>query len=105
MELFIEGDANDYFGKGLSGGTLAVRPPENAPIQFDENMVIGNVAFYGATAGRGYVNGLAGQRFAVRNSGATLVVEGLGNHGACQYMTGGRVVVLGEVGQNFAGPA
>ena len=101
VELFIEGDANDYFGKGLSGGTLAVRPPENAPIQFDENMVIGNVAFYGATAGRGYVNGLAGQRFAVRNSGATLVVEGLGNHG-CEYMTGGRVVVLGEVGQNFA---
>lgn len=101
VELSIEGDANDYFGKGLSGGILAVRPPENAPIQFDENMVIGNVAFYGATAGRGYVNGLAGQRFAVRNSGATLVVEGLGNHG-CEYMTGGCVVVLGQVGQNFA---
>ncbi len=101
VELSIEGDANDYFGKGLSGGTLSVRPPENAPIQFDENVVVGNVAFYGATAGRGYVNGLAGQRFAVRNSGATLVVEGVGNHG-CEYMTGGCVVVLGEVGQNFA---
>ena len=101
IELSIEGDANDYFGKGLSGGTLAVRPPENAPMQFDENMAVGNVAFYGATGGRGYVNGLAGQRFAVRNSGATLVVEGVGNHG-CEYMTGGCVLVLGEVGQNFA---
>jgi glutamate synthase (ferredoxin) len=101
VEISIEGDANDYFGKGLSGGTLAVRPPQGAPIQFDENMAVGNVAFYGATAGRGYVNGLAGQRFAVRNSGATLVVEGLGNHG-CEYMTGGCVLVLGQVGQNFA---
>ena len=101
VELDIEGDANDYFGKGLSGGTLSVRPPEGCPIKADENLVVGNVAFYGATGGRGFVNGLAGQRFAVRNSGATLVVEGVGNHG-CEYMTGGVVVVLGEVGQNFA---
>jgi glutamate synthase (NADPH) large chain len=101
VELNICGDANDYFGKGLSGGTLAVHPDPATPIQFDENMVIGNVAFYGATAGRGYVNGMAGQRFAVRNSGATLVVEGVGNHG-CEYMTGGVVLILGEVGVNFA---
>ena len=78
IELNICGDANDYFGKGLSGGTLAVHPDPATPIQFDENMIIGNVAFYGATAGCGYVNGMAGQRFAVRNSGATLVVEGVG---------------------------
>ena len=101
IELNICGDANDYFGKGLSGGTLAVHPDPATPIQFDENMVIGNVAFYGATAGCGYVNGMAGQRFAVRNSGATLVVEGVGNHG-CEYMTGGVVLVLGPVGLNFA---
>ena len=101
VELDIEGDANDYFGKGLSGGTLSVRPPEGCPINADENLVVGNVAFYGATSGRGFVCGLAGQRFAVRNSGATLVVEGVGNHG-CEYMTGGVVVILGEVGQNFA---
>ena len=101
VELNICGDANDYFGKGLSGGTLAVHPDPATPIQFDENMVIGNVAFYGATAGRGYVNGMAGQRFAVRNSGATLVVEGVGNHG-CEYMTGGVVLILGQVGVNFA---
>ena len=101
VELHIDGDANDYFGKGLSGGTLSVNPPQESLIKFDENLVVGNVAFYGATSGRGFVNGLAGQRFAVRNSGATLVVEGVGNHG-CEYMTGGVVVVLGEVGQNFA---
>ena len=101
IELNICGDANDYFGKGLSGGTLAVHPDPATPIQFDENMVIGNVAFYGATAGCGYVNGMAGQRFAVRNSGATLVVEGVGNHG-CEYMTGGVVLILGPVGLNFA---
>ncbi|MBS5450309.1 MAG: glutamate synthase large subunit [Coriobacteriia bacterium] len=101
VELRIDGDANDYFGKGLSGGTLSVRPPAESSLRADENIVVGNVAFYGATSGRGFVNGLAGQRFAVRNSGATLVVEGVGNHG-CEYMTGGVVVVLGEVGQNFA---
>lgn len=79
VTLNITGDANDYFGKGLSGGILTVRPPETATYKFDENVVIGNVAFYGATSGKGFVNGLSGQRFAVRNSGATVVVEGCGN--------------------------
>lgn len=101
VTLNIRGDANDYFGKGLSGGVLSVRPPAGATYKFDENVAIGNVAFYGATGGRGFVNGLAGQRFAVRNSGATVVVEGVGNHG-CEYMTGGVALVLGEVGPNFA---
>ena len=101
VTLNIEGDANDYVGKGLSGGIIAVRPSKSATYKFDENVSVGNVAFYGATSGRGFVNGLAGQRFGVRNSGATLVVEGVGNHG-CEYMTGGEVVVLGEVGANFA---
>ena len=101
VTLNISGDANDYFGKGLSGGVLSVRPPEEATYKFDENIVIGNVAFYGATSGKGFVNGLAGQRFAVRNSGATVVVEGCGNHG-CEYMTGGLALILGEVGLNFA---
>ncbi len=101
ITLSIEGDANDYFGKGLSGGVLTVHPHHRATYKFDENVAIGNVAFYGATAGRGFVNGIAGQRFAVRNSGATLVVEGVGNHG-CEYMTGGLVLILGEVGANFA---
>ena len=101
VTLNICGDANDYFGKGLSGGVLSVRPPEAATFKFDENIVVGNVAFYGATNGRGFVNGLAGQRFAVRNSGATVVVEGCGNHG-CEYMTGGLALILGEVGMNFA---
>ena len=101
ITLAIEGDANDYFGKGLSGGTLTVRPPQRANYKFDENIIVGNVAFYGATSGKGFVNGLAGQRFAVRNSGATVVVEGVGNHG-CEYMTGGVALVLGEVGLNFA---
>ena len=101
VELSIDGDANDYFGKGLSGGVLSVAPAPGSAYRPEENVVVGNVAFYGATAGRGFVNGLAGQRFAVRNSGATLVVEGCGNNG-CEYMTGGRVIVLGEVGLNFA---
>ena len=101
ISLAVAGDANDYFGKGLSGGTLSVRPPEGANFKFDENIIVGNVAFFGATSGRGYVNGLAGQRFCVRNSGATVVVEGVGSCG-CEYMTGGTVVVLGEVGANFA---
>ena len=101
VTLNITGDANDYFGKGLSGGILTVRPPEAATYKFDENVVIGNVAFYGATSGKGFVNGLSGQRFAVRNSGATVVVEGVGNHG-CEYMTGGVALILGEVGPNFA---
>ena len=101
VTLNICGDANDYFGKGLSGGVLSVHPSEEATYKFDENIVIGNVAFYGATSGKGFVNGLAGQRFAVRNSGATVVVEGCGNHG-CEYMTGGVALILGEVGMNFA---
>ena len=101
VTLNIEGDANDYFGKGLSGGVLSVRPPERSNYKFDENIIVGNVAFYGATSGKGFVNGLAGQRFCVRNSGATVVVEGVGNHG-CEYMTGGVALVLGEVGLNFA---
>lgn len=101
VTLSISGDANDYFGKGLSGGVLSVRPREGATYKFDENVIVGNVAFYGATSGRGFVNGLAGQRFCVRNSGATVVVEGVGAHG-CEYMTGGLVLVLGEVGPNFA---
>jgi glutamate synthase (ferredoxin) len=101
VTLNIEGDANDYVGKGLSGGVVTVRPPKSATYKFDENVSVGNVAFYGATGGRGFVNGLAGQRFGVRNSGATLVVEGTGNHG-CEYMTGGEDLVLGEVGPNFA---
>jgi glutamate synthase (ferredoxin) len=101
ITLNIEGDANDYVGKGLSGGIVSVRPCADATYKFDENVSVGNVAFYGATSGKGFVNGLAGQRFGVRNSGATLVVEGVGNHG-CEYMTGGTVVVLGEVGPNFA---
>ncbi len=101
ITINISGDANDYFGKGLSGGILSVEPPAEATFKFDENVCVGNVAFYGATSGRGFVNGLAGQRFGVRNSGATLVVEGVGNHG-CEYMTGGVALILGEVGQNFA---
>ena len=88
-------------GKGLSGGVISVRPHAEASYKFDENVSVGNVAFYGATGGKGFVNGLAGQRFGVRNSGATLVVEGVGNHG-CEYMTGGVAVILGEVGANFA---
>ena len=101
ITLNVCGDANDYVGKGLSGGVISVRPRETATYKFDENVIVGNVAFFGATGGRGFVNGLAGQRFAVRNSGATLVVEGVGSCG-CEYMTGGTVLVLGEVGANFA---
>ncbi len=101
ITLKIAGEANDYFGKGLSGGTVAVSPSPAATFRPEENIVVGNVAFYGATAGRGFVNGLAGQRFAARNSGAQLVVEGVGDNG-CEYMTGGTVLVLGDVGLNFA---
>ena len=101
ITLNIEGEANDFFGKGLSGGIVTVAPYRAATYRPEENVVAGNVAFYGATSGKGFVNGLAGQRFAVRNSGATLVVEGVGNNG-CEYMTGGVVLVLGEVGLNFA---
>ena len=101
LTLNLTGDSNDYFGKGLSGGKLTVRPPETAKYRACENIIIGNVALYGATAGRAFIAGLAGERFAVRNSGACAVVEGVGDHG-CEYMTGGRVVVLGPVGKNFA---
>ena len=100
VTLHVTGDANDYFGKGLSGGIVSVHPSEEATYKYDENTIVGNVAFFGATSGRGFVNGLAGQRFGVRNSGATIVVEGVGNHG-CEYMTGG-IAILGEVGLNFA---
>jgi glutamate synthase (ferredoxin) len=97
----LEGDANDYWGKGLSGGKLIVFPPRRSTFVAEENIVIGNVALYGATSGEAYVRGVAGERFAVRNSGAYAVVEGVGDHG-CEYMTGGRVVVLGSTGRNFA---
>jgi glutamate synthase (ferredoxin) len=101
VTLELEGDANDYLGKGLSGGTLVVTPPAGTPIFPGEHILIGNVALYGATGGEAYVRGVAGERFAVRNSGARAVVEGVGDHG-CEYMTGGRVVVLGPTGRNFA---
>jgi glutamate synthase domain-containing protein 3 len=101
VELTLIGDANDYTGKGLSGGVLAVRPPDEAAYVPEENVVIGNTVLYGATAGRAFFRGLAGERFAVRNSGASAVVEGVGDHG-CEYMTGGRVVILGATGRNFA---
>lgn len=101
VTLHVTGDANDYFGKGLSGGIVSVHPSEEATYKYDENTIVGNVAFFGATSGRGFVNGHAGQRFGVRNSGATIVVEGVGNHG-CEYMTGGIALILGEVGLNFA---
>ena len=101
MTLELEGDANDYVGKGLSGGKLIVYPPRASTFLPEENIVIGNVALYGATSGEAFLNGMAGERFAVRNSGATAVVEGLGDHG-CEYMTNGLVVVLGKVGRNFA---
>jgi glutamate synthase (ferredoxin) len=101
MTMRLIGDANDGFGKGLSGGRLIVYPPPLSTFDSERNIVIGNVAFYGATGGDGYVRGVAGERFCVRNSGATVVVEGVGDHG-CEYMTGGRVVVLGRTGRNFA---
>ncbi len=101
ITLTLEGDANDYVGKGLSGGKVIVYPPEASRLVAEENIIIGNVALYGATSGEAYFRGLAGERFAVRNSGAMAVVEGVGDHG-CEYMTGGRVVVLGSTGRNFA---
>ena len=101
VELTLIGDANDYTGKGLSGGVLAVRPPDGATFKAEENVIIGNTVLYGATAGRAFFRGLAGERFAVRNSGASAVVEGVGDHG-CEYMTGGRAVILGRTGRNFA---
>jgi glutamate synthase (NADPH/NADH) large chain/glutamate synthase (ferredoxin) len=101
IELDLAGEANDYVGKGLSGGVLSVRPPETAAFAAEENVIVGNTVLYGATAGRAFFRGLAGERFAVRNSGASAVVEGIGDHG-CEYMTGGCVVVIGRTGRNFA---
>jgi glutamate synthase (ferredoxin) len=101
VTLELEGDSNDYIGKGLSGGRIIVYPPEGSTFAPEENIIIGNVAFYGATSGEAYIRGVAGERFAVRNSGLNAVVEGVGDHG-CEYMTGGRVVVLGHTGRNFA---
>ena len=101
LTLRLEGDSNDYFGKGLSGGKLVVYPPKNSGYCPEENIIIGNVALYGATSGEAYICGMAGERFCVRNSGAVAVVEGVGEHG-CEYMTGGRVVILGSTGKNFA---
>ncbi len=101
LTLELQGDSNDYFGKGLSGGKLIVYPPKGSTFKRDENIIIGNVALYGATSGKAFISGVAGERFCVRNSGAIAVVEGVGDHG-CEYMTGGRVVVLGQTGKNFA---
>ena len=101
LTLTLCGDSNDYLGKGLSGGKIIVYPPKDAHFAADENIIVGNVALYGATSGKAFINGVAGERFCVRNSGARAVVEGVGDHG-CEYMTGGRVVVLGKTGKNFA---
>ncbi|SMF72693.1 glutamate synthase (NADH) large subunit [Paenibacillus uliginis N3/975] len=101
MTLIVEGDSNDYIGKGLSGGKIIVKPSAKSTFVAEENIIAGNTAFYGATGGEAYVRGIAGERFAVRNSGGHIVVEGVGDHG-CEYMTGGRVVVLGDTGRNFA---
>jgi len=101
MTFVLEGDSNDYVGKGLSGGKLIVYPPEGSTFVPEENIIIGNVAFYGATSGEAYIRGMAGERFCVRNSGINAVVEAVGDHG-CEYMTGGRVVILGATGRNFA---
>ena len=101
MTLEVEGDANDYVGKGLSGGRIVIYPPRGSKFRAEENILIGNVVLYGATSGECFFRGVAAERFCVRNSGADAVVEGVGDHG-CEYMTGGRVVVLGETGVNFA---
>ncbi len=101
LTLELVGDSNDYFGKGLSGGKLVVYPPKGSRFKAEENIIIGNVALYGATSGKAFINGVAGERFCVRNSGARAVVEGVGDHG-CEYMTGGCVAVLGPTGKNFA---
>jgi glutamate synthase (NADPH/NADH) large chain len=101
VTLELEGDANDYFGKGLSGARIIVYPSQDAGFVPEENIIIGNVAFYGATSGEAFVRGKAGERFGVRNSGVRAVVEGVGDHG-CEYMTGGRVIILGDTGRNFA---
>ena len=101
LTLELVGDSNDYFGKGLSGGRLVLSPPKASTFKADENIIVGNVALYGATSGKAFICGVAGERFCVRNSGATAVCEGVGDHG-CEYMTGGRAVILGHTGKNFA---
>jgi glutamate synthase (ferredoxin) len=101
ITLALEGDANDYLGKGLSGGRIIAYPSRRATFLAEQNVIVGNVVLYGATSGEAYIRGIAGERFAVRNSGAMAVVEGVGDHG-CEYMTGGRVVVIGRTGRNFA---
>jgi glutamate synthase (ferredoxin) len=101
VTLELEGDANDYVGKGMSGGKIIIFPPAGSTFVSEDNIIVGNVALYGATAGEAYFGGMAGERFAVRNSGVNAVVEAVGDHG-CEYMTGGRVVVLGPAGRNFA---
>ncbi len=102
LTLTLEGDANDYVGKGLSGGRLVIYPPKAAPLQGSESILLGNVALYGATSGEAFFAGRAGERFAVRNSGAHAVVEGVGDHG-CEYMTGGRVIILGSTWPQLRG--
>ena len=101
ITINLKGDANDYFCKGLSGGKVIISPPDKSTFNAEENIIIGNVALYGATGGSVFIRGIAGERFAVRNSGADAVVEGVGDHG-CEYMTRGKVVVLGATGRNFA---
>jgi glutamate synthase domain-containing protein 3 len=101
MDFSLAGDANDYVGKGMAGGVLSIHPPSGTTFKADENIIVGNVVLYGATGGTAFFNGMAGERFAVRNSGAIAVVEGVGDHG-CEYMTGGRVVIIGKTGRNFA---
>ena len=101
LTIRLEGDSNDGFGKGLSGGKLVLYPPKDSAFEADQNIIVGNVALYGATAGKAFIAGVAGERFCVRNSGASAVVEGVGDHG-CEYMTGGRAVILGNTGKNFA---
>jgi glutamate synthase (NADPH/NADH) large chain len=101
VEFTVEGDANDYWGKGLSGGQIVVYPYKKSDIVAKDNIIVGNVCFYGATSGESYINGMAGERFCVRNSGAEVVVEGIGDHG-CEYMTGGITIILGSTGRNFA---
>jgi glutamate synthase domain-containing protein 3 len=101
LTMRLIGDANDFIGKGLSGGKIIVHPSRKATFIPESNIIVGNVSFYGATAGEAYINGIAGERFCVRNSGANVVVEGVGDHG-CEYMTGGKVIILGTTGKNFA---
>ena len=101
LKMIVNGTTNDYFGKGLSGGTIIAKVPKKATFISNKNIITGNVALYGATSGEAYINGIAGERFCVRNSGATAVVEGVGDHG-CEYMTGGIALILGKIGRNFA---